>query len=176
MENFLELTPAQIQKLDNITDTGRSNFPEGYRYLYSIVRNVRPNGDPVRDKQLTDLSYWLKNAPDVNENNPNSAANQYIRAVTNTGLRWDNKNDKADPIEVQNTSDDIGRHVIGDIIQAEGIPSLSRLVGHDIRGAITTGGLTPAGWGRLGLLLGFALHRRTWRYPNCRSANSFRPG
>ncbi len=100
MDNFLELTPDQIQKLDNITDTGRSNFPGGYRYLYSIVRSARPNGDPVRDKQLTDLQYWLKNAPDINENNPDSAANQYICGVTATGLRWDGKNDKAGPIEV----------------------------------------------------------------------------
>ncbi len=147
MDNFLDLTPNQNQTLDNITSSGHSNFPAGYRYLYSIARNVRPNGDPVRDKQLIDLQYWLKNAPDINENNPNSAANQYIRAVTSTGLRWDGKSDKADPIEVQNTSDDIGRNVISDIVQAKGIPSLSQLVGHDVRGAITTGGLTPAGWG-----------------------------
>ncbi len=147
MDNFLDLNPDQIQTLENITGGGHSNFPEGYRYLYSIARNMRPNGDSVHDKDLTDLQYWLKNAPDINENNPSSAANHYIRAVTSTGLRWSGDYNKADKVEVQHTSDEIGQNVIGEIIQAKGIPSLSQLVGHDIHGAITTGGLTPAGWG-----------------------------
>lgn len=89
MDNFLDLTEEQVDQLNRMTDGGKTNFANGYRYLYSIIKNERPTGDPAHDRQLSDLQYWLRNAPDVNENNPNSAANQYIRTVTTTGLRWD---------------------------------------------------------------------------------------
>ncbi len=105
------------------------------------------SGEPVRDRQLQDLQYWLRNAPDINENNPDSAANQYIRAITSAGLRWDGYDDRAQPSRLQNTSDTIGANVIGDVLRAQGIPTLEQLVGRDIAQALGGNKQTLAGWG-----------------------------
>ncbi len=62
-------------------------------------------------------------------------------------MRWDGYNNRAQPSKVQDTSDAIGKNVIGDIRNAGGIPPLEQLVGHDISQALGGNKQTLAGWG-----------------------------
>ncbi|MGV1908195.1 hypothetical protein [Agrobacterium cavarae] len=135
MANQLNFKGFQIDRLREITNNGKSNFADGYNYITSIIGN----------SQVVDAStkFWFKKAEAINRNEVKDAASFFIRDVSRLGLEWDGKSTSG----ISNTSDIIGARVILDVLNAEGVPPLSKMLSNDISVALRDGGLTIGGWG-----------------------------
>lgn len=86
---------------------------------------------------------WFEGAPEINENNPTTEANTYVRGVTVYGLQWDGR----DVPDLQVLSNSIGFRVIEDIIANGGAPAVGEFLLNDINGALSVGNVTISGWG-----------------------------
>lgn len=73
-----KFNPAQIDELNRITDFNTKNFHQGYSYVYDLIKY----SNDVSASQ----KYWLEQAIQINANDPSSASNIFIRAVTKHGL------------------------------------------------------------------------------------------
>ncbi|WP_341531790.1 hypothetical protein WKK05_37935 (plasmid) [Nostoc sp. UHCC 0302] len=134
-KNQISLADTQIAELKQITNNLTTNFPEGYRYIYKIIKD----NSNVSDK----TQYWFSKAPEINSNDPNSSGNIYIRSVTANGLIYDGKS----PENIQAISDSIARAVLSDIVAQSGIPEFGLMLSRDIENSLAVGGQTIGGWG-----------------------------
>ncbi len=117
------------------TNGGTSDFYKGYE----IVNREISAGNIEVD---ADTAYWFENAKEINENNPFSSSNAFIRSVTIYGFEYD---DQEYP-DTQVTSDAIGEQVIRNIIDF-GIPKFDDLVRTDINTALNLREQDLSGWG-----------------------------
>src|SRR4051794_26541457 len=131
MANQIDLSSAQIDRLNSITSNGTTNFVEGYKYIASIIES-NPNVDSY-------TKFFFQGAIQVN-GNYNVDSNLYIRDVTEAGLAWDGKL-ASDPVEraqqIQATSDNIARNVIRQIATDQGIPQIDGIIQNDASLAVT---------------------------------------
>jgi len=118
--NQLDLTQDQTAELNSLTGNGTTNFAAGYDYISGIVA-----GNASVD---ADTQFWFSKAGDINSNNLASAANVFIRSVTESGLQWSG----VAGYDIQATSDSIGEAVLSQIREQGGIPQFSAILSNDI--------------------------------------------
>ncbi|MDF3062828.1 MAG: hypothetical protein K0S06_2937 [Microvirga sp.] len=134
MANQISLTAQQVQTVRSLTADGSANFFAGYRYIWSEIRH--------RNDVDVQTKFWFKKAADVNENRLDSAANTFIRGVTEAGLTFDGLG-----VDTQSISNEIGTRVIRDVLANGGVPVYPDLIRHDVSVALDVAGQTFGGWG-----------------------------
>ena len=135
MTNQYNFSEAELNEINDITNNGTENFYQAYDYVHGLIK------DDVNVDNNTKV--WFERAVQINSNDPEAAANIFIRSVTSFGFQWD---DKA-VIDMQIISEDIGKEVVGALRDFGGVPDLSTLVVSDINAAIEKHGQTLGGWG-----------------------------
>jgi Ca2+-binding RTX toxin-like protein len=107
-------------------------FSDIYKYIAGII-----DSDPNVDKHI---KYWFSKAPDINADNRDVPADNYIRGATQYGLEFNGKVYGLSQSQIdqalQLTSNLIGQNVIQEIINAKGMPVFPRMLSGDISAAI----------------------------------------
>ncbi|MBO1360163.1 hypothetical protein J2D73_10170 [Acetobacter sacchari] len=130
-----------ITKLKTDYNSGNGSIYQCYQDVYSYISS---NQNTLGLDAGT--LFWYQQAVQINDpdNSSFSLSRDFIRSETAYGERLDGKTPDDNG---QAVSDDIGRHVIGSIIDSASILSLPQLLGQDISVAISDFGLTIGGWG-----------------------------
>ena len=121
MTNQFDLTTTRddglthVEYISQLTNEGNQDYYKGYEYIYDLIKD----SPSVDDNTKT----WFERAIEINRNDPDSAANNYIRLVTAAGLAWEGGAEN----NLQDISNDIGRDVIKNIILGGGIFSMVRV-------------------------------------------------
>ncbi|PRA75507.1 hypothetical protein CQ054_22915, partial [Ochrobactrum sp. MYb29] len=148
MAGEFQLSAQQINKMNEITNKGSSNYAAGYDYLRQQIEtflNAPENASHPDRQAYQKVTFWLQKAAEINRNDPNSPANGYIRDVARSGLLFDGKD--AGPDRIQTNSNKIGLAVIENITTTGHVPNIGSLIEHDVQSAIKGGGQTLGGWG-----------------------------
>lgn len=135
MSNQFNLTQAQLTQLSTITNSGTSNFAQGYNYISSVI-----SASALVD---SNTKFWFQQAANINANTSNSAANFFIRQVTSFGLQWDGISN----VDISAISNGIGQSVLEQVLGDGGIPQLSDILAHDISVVTENFGVSIGGWG-----------------------------
>ncbi len=135
MANQIALTQAQLDQISALTNGGTQNFYLGYKYISDVIAN--------NNQVDAATKVWFQRAAEINSNDPNSAANTFIRSVAGYGLQYSGQIG-----DLNKATNDIGTSVIGDILNnSKGIPALDVLVGYDISTALSDNNISIGGWG-----------------------------
>ncbi len=134
------LTPDQVRRISELTRGGEGDYYRGYQFITDEIHAGRISVDH-------DTQYWFEHAIEINSNDPNSAANAYIRGVSAYGLQWDGQAG-----DLQEISNRIGTAVINDIIESHSIRQFDYIFQHDAHTALAPDNpslphLTLGGWG-----------------------------
>ncbi len=135
MDTRLKLTEEQVNEVKRLTANGTKDFHKAYDYVSTIIAD-NPDVDD-------DTKVWFQRAAEVNRNDEKSAANNFIRTVSGFGRRWDGKS----PDGLQDTSDGIGKLIVGGIMEDGKIPPVTELVRKDVQQALEDGNQSIGGWG-----------------------------
>lgn len=143
MSDFV-LSPADLARINLAVDLnapgGVGVYANAYREVVAINGERAAQGLPTLDPATL---YWFERATQINENNPLSAANSFIRGVTVNGLEWNG----LDSSNIQGISNRIGQQVLDDINGSGTVPAVGQLLVNDISSALDFGDMTVGGWG-----------------------------
>jgi hypothetical protein len=141
----IPLNQGERLLLQQLTIGGTANFAAGYRAISDMLAS-RPGID-------VDTVFFFQGAGPINANDPLSAANTFIRTVTEQGLLWDGYF-VGDPSGLlsytQGTSDKIGTGIFENIDRLGGIPTINSIIERDALTTITGSIQTIGGWGGAG--------------------------
>lgn len=114
-------------------------------------------------KELEAKEFWLRKAGEINDDDPNSQGNFFIRSVTGNGLRFDDR--PAVPEKIQGNSNRIGAFVMKDVLETGEMPSMQRIIANDALTVTDEEGKADIRWlGRFIQLLGYAFINVSTQY------------
>ena len=147
---MIALNPTQITTLQNLSDQGK--YPEAYRYMRDIVRNLQPSANTSESKsEYESLQNWLDTAAKINSND-GSFSSEVVRGST-IGFA-EGQGVKITDERFQAASDTLARDVIKTVLDGGGIPRSDQIIAKDVAVAVKELGIPAWGWaGTLGDIL-----------------------
>ena len=134
------LTATKIRRLEELLTGSSGGLDWSRSHLgYDYIAEFLSQSGNVDQRIAT----WFEKAGEINRNDPLSAANAFIRSVTEFGRELDG----GSKLSVQEISNLIGEEVLGGIISTGTIPIFEDMVRDDVGIAIRRGGQTHGGWG-----------------------------
>ena len=138
----VNLNSAQVIELQNFLQNAQ--YAAGYNYLRDVVNQKIPTaGDFTQSQDLAALEAWFDAAGHINAND-GSFVSEYVRGSTEFVTRSQGVT-VTDP-QFQDSSNQLARTLLTQIIQNGSIPSAQEVVNQDIQNAVDTLNMPPWGW------------------------------
>ncbi len=139
-----------MERVKDLTSNGEKDFYKGYNEIFRVLKTKPQILGMDRDTDTYDQTLtWFERAAEINSNDPKSSANKFIRALSKYGLKISGQNLLNDKNQDRlfDTTTDIGKHVIGYILENNTVPGIGEIINAEIKGALSKGGQDLAGWG-----------------------------